>query len=412
MHVTFGAYYTLIMAVLVLLLGKFLTRHVRFLRDFNIPEPVSGGLVVALSIFVIHLFTGLTVSFEGSLQSAFMLVFFSSIGLSANFAKLREGGTGLFIFLGVIAVFIMVQNAVGVGLATLLGLDPLIGLVAGSITLVGGHGTAGAWGSVLDSQYGLTGATTLGIACATFGLIIGGLLGGPLAKRLITNNQLAAPRSEEEQQRTAASTVPDGNEVANFESSHKAPRLITADAAIETMALFAGCLAFAEFMTSVTQGTAIQLPTFVWALGGGVVIRNVLDYVFGFKVFDRAIDVFGNAALSIYLAIALLSLKLWELADLAGPLMIILAVQTLVMALYAAFITFRIMGKNYDAAVLSAGHCGFGMGATPTAVANMQAITNQYGPSHKAFLIVPLVGAFFIDIINAFVLQGFISVLR
>ena len=412
MHVTFGVYYTLIMAVLVLLLGKFLTRHVRFLRDFNIPEPVSGGLVVALSIFVIHLFTGLTVSFEGSLQSAFMLVFFSSIGLSANFAKLREGGTGLFIFLGVIAVFIMVQNAVGVGLATLLGLDPLIGLVAGSITLVGGHGTAGAWGSVLESQYGLTGATTLGIACATFGLIIGGLLGGPLAKRLITNNQLAAPRSEEEQQRTAASTVPDGNEVANFESSHKAPRLITADAAIETMALFAGCLAFAEFMTSVTQGTAIQLPTFVWALGGGVVIRNVLDYVFGFKVFDRAIDVFGNAALSIYLAIALLSLKLWELADLAGPLMIILAVQTLVMALYAAFITFRIMGKNYDAAVLSAGHCGFGMGATPTAVANMQAITNQYGPSHKAFLIVPLVGAFFIDIINAFVLQGFISVLR
>ena len=412
MNVTFGAYYTLIMAVLVLLLGKLMTRHIRFLRDFNIPEPVSGGLLVAATIFALHQITGLSLSFEGSLQSAFMLVFFSSIGLSANFAKLREGGTGLFIFLGVIAVFIMVQNAVGVGLATLLGLDPLIGLVAGSITLVGGHGTAGAWGSVLESQYGLTGATTLGIACATFGLIIGGLLGGPLAKRLITNNQLAAPRSEEEQQRTAASTVPDGNEVANFESSHKAPRLITADAAIETMALFAGCLAFAEFMTSVTQGTAIQLPTFVWALGGGVVIRNVLDYVFGFKVFDRAIDVFGNAALSIYLAIALLSLKLWELADLAGPLMIILAVQTLVMALYAAFITFRIMGKNYDAAVLSAGHCGFGMGATPTAVANMQAITNQYGPSHKAFLIVPLVGAFFIDIINAFVLQGFISVLR
>ena len=155
-----------------------------------------------------------------------------------------------------------------------------------------------------------------------------------------------------------------------------------------------------------------EVPTFVWALGGGVVIRNVLDYVFGFKVFDRAIDVFGNASLSIYLAIALLSLKLWELTDLAGPLMIILAAQTLMLALYAAFITFRVMGKNYDAAVLAAGHCGFGMGATPTAVANMQAITNQYGPSHKAFLIVPLVGAFFIDIINAFVLQGFISLLR
>ena len=412
MNVTFGAYYTLIMAVLVLMLGKLMTRHIRFLRDFNIPEPVSGGLVVAAIIFMLHQTTGLALSFEGSLQSAFMLVFFSSIGLSANFAKLREGGSALFLFLGVIAVFIIMQNIVGVSLASVLGLDPLIGLVAGSITLVGGHGTAGAWGSVLENQYGLTGATTLGIACATFGLIIGGLVGGPLAKRLITRHQLAQPLTESEQLRADAPTVSEGSEVANFESPNKAPRLITADAAVETLALFAGCLAFAEFMTGLTMGTVIQLPTFVWALAGGVVIRNVLDYMFGFKVFDRAIDVFGNASLSIYLAIALLSLKLWELTDLAGPLMVILAAQAIVMTLYAAFVTFRIMGRNYDAAVLAAGHCGFGMGATPTAVANMQAITNQYGPSHKAFLIVPLVGAFFIDIINAFVLQAMLSILR
>lgn len=412
MHLSFSAYYTLIMAVLVLLLGKLLTRHIRFLRDFNIPEPVSGGLVVAAVIFALHQLTGLTLSFESGLQSAFMLVFFSSIGLSANFAKLREGGMGLLIFLGVIVAFIVVQNGVGVGLATLLGLDPLIGLVAGSITLLGGHGTAGAWGAVLEQQYGLSGATALGIACATFGLVIGGLLGGPLAKRLITRQQLARPRTNAEQQQSDRATVSEGSDVANFESPNTAPRLITAEAAIETLALFAGCLAFAEFMTGVTQGTAVQLPTFVWALGGGVVIRNVLDYAFGFKVFDRAIDVFGNAGLSIYLAIALLSLKLWELTDLAGPLMIILAAQTLTLALFAAFVTFRVMGRNYDAAVLAAGHCGFGMGATPTAVANMQAITNQYGPSHKAFLIVPLVGAFFIDIINAFVLQMMIALLR
>ena len=412
MHLSFSAYYTLIMAVLVLLLGKLLTRHIRFLRDFNIPEPVSGGLVVAAVIFGLHQLTGLTLAFESGLQSAFMLVFFSSIGLSANFAKLREGGMGLIVFLGVIVAFIIVQNGVGVGLATLLGLDPLIGLVAGSITLLGGHGTAGAWGAVLEQQYGLSGATALGIACATFGLIIGGLLGGPLAKRLITRHQLARPRTNAEQQRTDRTTVSEGSDVANFESPNTAPRLITAEAAIETLALFAGCLAFAEFMTGVTQGTPVQLPTFVWALGGGVIIRNVLDYGFGFKVFDRAIDVFGNAGLSIYLAIALLSLKLWELTDLAGPLMVILAAQTLTLALFAAFVTFRIMGRNYDAAVLAAGHCGFGMGATPTAVANMQAITNQYGPSHKAFLIVPLVGAFFIDIINAFVLQMMIALLR
>ena len=412
MHVSLGAYYTLILAVLVLMLGKLLTRHIRLLRDFNIPEPVSGGLVVAAVIFALHRFMGLNLSLESGLQSAFMLVFFSSIGLSANFAKLREGGKGLLVFPLLIAAFILVQNGVGVGLATLLGLDPLLGLVTGSITLVGGHGTAGAWGSVLETQYGLSGATTLGIACATFGLVIGGLLGGPLAKHLITRHRLARPLTESEQQQADATTVSEGSAVANFESPSHAPRLITADAAVETLALFAACLAFAEFMTGLTRGSAIQLPTFVWALGGGVVIRNLLDHVFGFKVFDRAIDVFGNASLSIYLAIALLSLKLWELSDLAGPLVVILLAQTLLMALYASLVTFRIMGKDYDAAVLAAGHCGFGMGATPTAVANMQAITNQYGPSHKAFILVPLVGAFFIDITNAFVLQLWISFLR
>lgn len=412
MHITFSAYYTLILAVLVLLLGKFLVQRIRFLRNFNIPEPVAGGLVVATVIYTLHEAIGLTLAFESSLQTAFMLIFFSSIGLSANFAKLREGGMGLVVFLAIIAVFIVVQNTVGIGLASLLGLDPLIGLVAGSITLIGGHGTAGAWGSVLEGQYGLTGATTLGIACATFGLVIGGLLGGPLAKRLITRHQLAQARPDAEQLAPTAPTVPEGGERTNFEFPSNAPRLITADAAIETLALFAGCLAFAEFMTHLTKGTAIQLPTFVWALGTGVVIRNVLDYVFNVQVFDRAIDVFGNAGLSIYLAMALLSLKLWELTDLAAPLMVILTVQTIMMGLYAGFVTFRLMGKNYDAAVLAAGHCGFGMGATPTAVANMQAITNQYGPSHKAFLIVPLVGAFFIDIINAFMIQGFIQFVR
>ncbi len=400
MDIQLSTYYTLILAVLVLLVGKVMVKHIRFLRNFNIPEPVAGGLVAALLSYAFNLSTGYRLSFDGSLQTVFMLVFFSSIGLSANFAKLREGGSALIVFLLVIVVFIVVQNAVGVTLASLLGLDPLIGLIAGSITLVGGHGTAGAWADVLEKQHGVQGALTLGIACATFGLIIGGLIGGPVAKRLIERNRLTAA-TEPDNSAVQASTP-------NFEFPHQT-RLITSDAAIESLALFAGCLAFAELMSGLTKGTAFQLPTFVWALGGGVLIRNVLDYVFHYQVFDRAIDVFGNAALSIYLAIALLSLKLWELSGLAGPLMVILATQTIVMALYAAFITFRVMGRNYDAAVLSAGHCGFGMGATPTAVANMQAITNQYGQSHKAFLIVPMVGAFFIDLINAAAIQLFIK---
>ncbi len=408
MHLSFSTYYTLISAALVLLVGKFLVQKIKFLRDFNIPEPVAGGLVAAAALFTLHQVTGATFSFSSDLQSGFMLVFFSSIGLSANFSKLREGGRALVLFLLVIAVFIVVQNAIGIGLASALGLDPLVGLIAGSITLIGGHGTAGAWGQVLERDFGVQGAVTLGIACATFGLVIGGLIGGPLAKALITRNQLST-RSGQAHDNQAPLTEASPN--AEFEYPDQ-NRLITANAAVETLALFAGCLAFAEFMTGYSQGKFFQLPTFVWALGAGVLIRNTLDYVFNIKVFDRAIDVFGNASLSIYLAIALLSLKLWELAGLAAPLMVILAAQTIAMGLYAAFVTFRIMGRNYDAAVLAAGHCGFGMGATPTAVANMQAITNQYGPSHKAFLIVPMVGAFFIDIVNAAMIQVFIKLLH
>lgn len=411
MQVTFSAYYTLILAVLVLLLGKFLVNRIRLLREYNIPEPVAGGLVVAAVILTLNLTLGWTFGFATDLQTAFMLVFFSSIGLSANFAKLKEGGVGLIVFLLVISGFILVQNGVGVAIASAVGLDPLVGIVAGSITLVGGHGTAGAWGPVLEQEYGLTGATTLGIACATFGLVIGSIMGGPLAKRLVTNYKLAKPRTLSEQTQDLP-PVSDSTDTLAFETPNKAPRLITADAAIETMALFAGCLAFGELMRNLTAGTAFQMPTFVWCLGGGVIIRNVLDYVFGFKVFDRAIDVFGNASLSLYLAMALLSMRLWELADLAAPLLIIMAAQTVAMALFAYYITFRAMGKNYDAALLSAGQVGFGMGSTPTAIANMQAITNQYGPSHKAFLIVPLVGAFFIDIVNAFLIQMFINLVR
>ena len=401
MAIQFGTYYTLIFAAIVLLVGRFLVQRVTWLREFNIPEPVAGGLVAALLSWGLNLSTGLQPSFDSGLQTAFMLVFFSSIGLSANFAKLREGGMGLMLFLLIVVVFIVVQNSVGIALASALGLDPLIGLIAGSITLVGGHGTAGAWGQVLEGQHGIRGAVTLGMACATFGLVIGGLIGGPLAKWLIQRHRLQGPQGDGNHGALESGTP-------NFEFPHKT-RLITADATIETLALFAGCLAFAQFMTGLTAGTAVQLPTFVWALGGGVLIRNLLDYVFNYQVFDRAIDVFGNAGLSIYLAIALLSLKLWELAGLAGPLVVILGAQTLVMAAYAALVTFRFMGRNYDAAVLCAGHCGFGMGATPTAVANMQAITNQYGASHKAFLIVPMVGAFFIDLVNAVAIQVFIK---
>ncbi|MFX9525030.1 sodium/glutamate symporter [Acinetobacter baumannii] len=404
MEFVFNGFYTLISAVIVLLLGRFLVNRIDFLKRYNIPEPVAGGLVAAVVSLLVHTFWGYSIVFSSELQTSFMLVFFASIGLSANFMKLKEGGTALVIFLICVASFIVVQNAVGMSLATLLGLEPLIGLIAGSITLTGGHGTAGAWGEILESQHGIQGALALGMASATFGLIIGGVIGGPLAKLLINRYSLAQAKTNAEIQQRDTHVEQNSDDLAPFENPHQV-RLITADNAITTLGMFAACLAFAEFMTGFSKGTWFELPTFVWALGGGVILRNILESVLKVDIFDRAIDVFGNASLSLYLAMALLSLKLWQLADLAGPLVVILGAQTLTMALYAAFVTFRVMGKNYDAAVLAAGHCGFGMGATPTAVANMQAITNMYGPSHKAFLIVPLCGAFFVDLINATVIQ-------
>lgn len=333
-----------------------------------------------------------------------MLMFFTSVGLSADFLKLKEGGKSLLTFLVCVILFVVVQNAVGMSLATALGLDPLIGLIVGSVTLTGGHGTAGAWDEVLETQYAIQGAVVLGMASATFGLIIGGLVGGPVAKFLIKRNQLAETLAQETNEQQLESHI----NTAPFEYPKKT-RLITSSNAVSTLGMFALCVFVANQMTDFSQGRWFELPTFVWALSTGVIVRNVLEHVLKVDIFDRAIDVFGNASLSLYLSMALLSLQLWLLADLAGSLITILLAQTAVLILFTAIVTFRIMGKNYDAAVLVAGHCGFGMGATPTAIANIQAVTNSYGPSHKAFLIVPLCGAFFIDIVNAVVIQSIIA---
>ena len=404
MNFTFNAYYTLIAAVIVLFIGKFLVNKIPFLRKYNIPEPVVGGLVAAFISTLAYNFWGHSITTSSELQTSFMLIFFTSIGLGANFYKLKEGGRSLFIFLFVVAFFIIIQNIVGISMATLLGIDPLIGLIAGSIALTGGHGTAGAWGEILQTKYAIEGATTIGMASATFGLVMGGLIGGPLAKFLINKHNLSSSDNEKNL------ALNDDKKVAAIEEFvpfgyPKNVRLITSNSAITTLGLFAACLAFADFMTAFSKGTSFELPTFVWALGSGVILRNILENVLKIRIFDRAIDVFGNASLSLYLAMALLSLKLWQLSSLAGPLVIILIAQVLTMIVYAYFVTFRVMGKNYDAAILTAGHCGFGLGATPTAVANMQAITNVHGHSYKAFLIVPLCGAFFVDLINASVIQ-------
>lgn len=391
-------YSTLVAASLVLLLGRWLVARIGFLRAYSIPEPVVGGLLVAALLLLLRALTDIEVRFDVSLQAPLMLAFFATIGLNADFASLKKGGRILGIFLLVVTALLVVQNAMGIALAKALGLDPLMGLLAGSVTLSGGHGTGAAWGAVFSEKYGVASASELAIASATFGLVLGGLIGGPVARLLIKRVQVPGVELAQPPQ-------PKGFEQPNQE------RMITSFSFIETLALLAISLQIGTFLYGFIKGTAFELPTFVCVLFVGVVLRNGLSALGWHQVFEREVSLLGNVSLSLFLAIALMSLKLWDLAALALPIVILLAAQALLMALFAIFVTFRVMGRNYDAAVLAAGHCGFGLGATPTAIANMQAVTQRFGPSPIAFLVVPMVGAFFIDITNAVVIKLYLALL-
>lgn len=390
---------TLVAASLVLLTGRKLVASSSLLKTYSIPEPVAGGLLIAILLFAVSHFSSVQIRFDNTLQAPLMLSFFATIGLNANIASLRKGGRTLAIFLAVVLGLLLLQNTIGVGMAKLMGLDPLIGLLGGSIALSGGHGTGAAWSRVFVEHHGLSAATEIAIACATFGLIAGGLIGGPVAgflvKRLPTS---MIPTS-------ANNNIVDGGGFAQ----PKAVQLITASAMIEALALIAISLSAGQVISNQLSGTAVELPTFVCVLFVGVMISNTLSLLVGYKIFARAIEVLGNVSLSLFLAMALMSLRLGELASIALPVVLILVVQTMVMALFAILVTFRVMGSNYDAAVLAAGHCGFALGATPTAIANMQAVTERFGVSATAFLVVPMVSAFFIDIANALVIKLFLA---
>ncbi|MGA9704526.1 sodium/glutamate symporter [Pseudomonas sp.] len=389
-------YSTLVAASLVLLLGRWLVAHINFLRAYSIPQPVAGGLLVATLLLALRVLADVEVRFDASLQTPLMLAFFATVGLNADVASLKKGGRVLGIFLLVVTALLVMQNVMGIALAKALGLDPLMGLLAGSITLSGGHGTGAAWGVVFNERHGVASASELAIASATFGLVLGGLIGGPVARLLIKRVQV--PGGEHVQPQ-----LPKGFEQPNQE------RMITSSSFIETLALLAISMQVGTFLSGFIQGTAFELPTFVCVLFVGVVLRNGLSILDWCPVFEREVSLLGNVSLSLFLAIALMSLKLWDLKSLALPIVILLAAQALLMALFAIFVTFRVMGSNYDAAVLAAGHCGFGLGATPTAIANMQAVTQRFGPSQMAFLVVPMVGAFFIDITNAVVIKLFLA---
>lgn len=396
----FGLFETLAFACLVLLLGFFIVKKVSFFRNYNIPEPVVGGFFIAIILYILNSTMGISLIFEGSLQTAMMLIFFTSIGLSADFEKLKKGGKPLLIFIILTGAFIFVQNIFGVSLASMVGLNPSYGLIAGSITLTGGHGTGAAWAENLTETFGISGAMELAMACATYGLVMGGLIGGPVAKYLLKKKNIQPAKGVQEHEQP----------VEMFESP-ASNRRINVRNMIETLTMLAICLAIGQTLYEYLKGTWLELPNFVWCLFIGVIIRNTITRTSKYVVNDHAVDVLGNTGLYLFLTIALMSLQLWQLQGLASQVLIVLVLQTVLMVLFAMFVTFRVMGSDYDAIVLSAGHCGFGLGATPTAVANMQAITDKYGPSHKAFLIVPMVGAFFVDILNNVFIKLFVSYL-
>jgi len=397
-----GAVESLLIAILVLFIGRAINFSFPKLAKFNMPEPILGGLVTATAITILHHF-GIRIEFHLPLQNVFMLIFFSSIGLTANFKLLAQGGKKVFVFLGVASVYIVIQNGVGVILAKALGLKPILGLVAGSITLSGGHGTGAAWAKVFEENYGIH-TLEFAMAAATFGLIMGGLIGGPLVQRLIKRDKLESKHGEGTNHRDLNPDLVTYNE--NEEDR------VTSKTVKETLFLLLLCVAGATYLKEFVDSFEIsflKVPEFVYALFIGVVLINTISITKNYRVNPETIDILGTVSLSLFLSMALMSLKLWEIFNLAVPLLVILLVQTIVLGFYIYYVTYRVMGKNYDGAVIAGGHAGFGLGATPTAVMNMGAIVSLHGPSPQAFMVVPIVGAFFIDIANMIVIQAYLA---
>jgi ESS family glutamate:Na+ symporter len=383
----------LIVAILVLYLGRLVTRKVRFLEYYNIPHAVTGGIICSLLVALLQGGWDIRIRFDLQLRDLFLLFFFSTIGLNAKLSTLAEGGKTLVILTVVAAVLLVLQNTTGVGLALLTGAHPGYGLLAGSISFAGGHGTAIAWGQ-LAAEAGLKGAEEFGVACATFGLIAGGLIGGPVGGWLIKKYQL----------RPATGPVETSEEVSA--KTGEVPAHI--DDVLGTLLVLAVCVTAGDMVNRYLSMKGLALPGFLTAMMVGILITNLSD-VFGKTLSKVTIDRAGELSLQLFLAMSLMSMQLWSLVAAAGPLLVMVLAQTLVITLVAVYLVFVVTGRNYDSAVMSSGFCGLGLGATPVAIANMTAITDKFGPSPKAFLVIPLIGAFFIDLLNAIIIKFFLA---
>ena len=395
LQLSFDMYQTLAIAVAMLFVGTILKKRISVLERFCIPAPVVGGLLFAIVSCILYA-TGLVeLSFDETLKTVCMVIFFTSVGFQANIRILKSGGIGLVIFLVCVLVLIVGQNAVSLGLASLLGVDPLIGLCTGSIPMVGGHGTAGAFGPVLE-DLGLSGATTLCTAAATFGLVAGSLMGGPVGRRLILKHDLLK-------------TAVDADETPLVEEEKKHQRSVSMYAPAAYQIIIA--MGIGTVVSWILSKTGMTFPVYIGAMIVAAVMRNISEFTGKFPIHMGEINDIGGICLSLFLGIAMITLKLWQLASLALPLVVLLVGQTVLMFLFSYFVIFNVLGRNYDAAILSAGTCGFGMGATPNAMANMQVLTEKYAPSVKAYILVPIVGSMFADFINSLTITFFINLL-
>ncbi|NLJ63101.1 MAG: sodium/glutamate symporter [Alcaligenaceae bacterium] len=395
---------TVALAAVFLVIGKLIKNRVPVLSRYFIPSPIIGGLVFALIALYGHQTQSFSIELYDNMRAFLLMAFFTTIGFSASFEMLKKGGVGVALFLVAAVLLLTLQNIIGAGLAYIMGASPLLGLAAGSISLTGGHGTSAAFGPLLES-YGVTGALPAAIAAATWGLVAGCVIGGPVGSRLMRKHGLKGPR-----QRAAVSMpAPTMGVFATQENTtpQKEPLF---DLSMYSVLLLAVCMGLGSMLIEWLQAKGVTLPAYLGSMLIAVIVRNIIDWR-GFRFPQEQLDAIGSVSLGFFLVMALMSMKLWELADVAGPLLVILIVQTVVMFLFASYVTFRIMGKDYDAAVMAAGHCGFGMGATPNAMANMQSFTEVNGPSPKAFFVIPLVGSLFIDFVNAVIITAFVGVL-
>ena len=387
------------LAVIILILGRLLRKKIKFFETYCIPSPVVGGFLFAIINLILRETNLVIFEFDNTLQSFFMTLFFTSIGFNASWRLLKVGGRKVVMFLIMAVTLVVLQNVVAVGVGYLTGVDPLIALLTGSTAMTGGHGTAAAMAPIVE-ELGHTGAKSVAIAAATFGLIAGSSLGGPLANRLIKGKKLEVVAEKVDNEKVRNDEFLFNNDVRKLDGENFAKAFF-----LILLSMFIGSY------VSTFLNQFLNFPNYIGPMIVAAVLRNISDNTTKFDLHYEEVHILEDVSLNLFLGMAMISLKLWELGNVAGQLAVLLLAQALLAWGFIYFVTFRFMGGNYDAAVLSAGHVGFGLGATPNGIANMQSVCDKYKHSHIAFFVMPIVGALFIDFFNVAIISGFFSFL-